>query len=51
MGSLLCDIEDINSSQSRSEERLMSITPGRIHDEASFVVSNSFSESLWTLFD
>jgi hypothetical protein len=49
MTCLLGNVQDIHGPNSRSQQRLVGITPRRVHDQATVVFSNSFCEGLGTL--
>ena len=51
MAGLLGDVEQVNSADTGSEQRLMGVTPGGVHEETSLVRANGLGEGLGTLLD
>lgn len=48
---LLGDVEEIDGTDSGSEERLVSIAPGSIHEQAALVLADGLGKSLRALLD
>lgn len=50
MAGLLGNVEEINSSDSGSQQRLVGISPCGVHEKTSFVLANSLGKRLGALF-
>jgi hypothetical protein len=51
MAGLLGNVEQVNSSHTSGEKRLVGVAPGSVHDQATFVGANSLRKRGWTLLD
>jgi hypothetical protein len=48
---LLRDVDHISGTQTSGEQRLVSITPGSVHDERSGILADSLGEGFGTVLD
>lgn len=51
MARLLSNIAQINCTDTSSQQRLMGISPGSVHEQSALVLANSLGEGLGSLFD
>ena len=51
VGGLLGDVEQVDGSHTGSEERLMGVTPGGVHNETALVLADGLREALRTLLE
>jgi len=51
MASLLGDVQQIDSSDTSCKKRLVSITPGGIHDKTPLVCADGLCESFWAFLE